>query len=292
MNEETGIFYDPPTNTLVHRESKFLSFTLHSVWLAPGLSFFFSEAAINSDFPKILYVYGDPIYRELDLNPAIARKVHEAIGKIYVKVKQSLMILQQENMRDSLRKVYNNCYLTTREGVNGFDSEITEQLENWKPFQNFDVNTFMKMVTTISDLMIVMIALRQADLGPTNRMGIIAYLLTLGPYERCPFQLLSLMNKHLIVTDVIGREFKGTDVILAVLKPNNYFPFITDQCYLTYQYVDGKADYSLNLLDLLRSDRDNFGILKTPITNAVVSCPGLCLRSSALLSEPSSVRNL
>ena len=205
------MFYDSPTNTLVHRESKFITVTLHSVWLAPGLSFFFSEAAINSDFPKVLYVYGNPIYRELDLNPAIARKIHEAIGKIYVKVKQSLVILQQESMRESLLKVYDNCYLTTREGINGFNSEITEQLENWKPFQNFDVNTFMKMVTTIPDLMVVMAALREANLGPTNRMGIIAYLLTLGPDDRCPFQLLGLKNKNVVVTDIIGREFKGTD---------------------------------------------------------------------------------
>ena len=128
-----------------------------------------------------------------------------------MKVKQSLVILQQESMRESLLKVYDNCYLTTREGINGFNSEITEQLENWKPFQNFDVNTFMKMVTTIPDLMVVMAALREANLGPTNRMGIIAYLLTLGPDDRCPFQLLGLKNKNLVVTDIIGREFKGTD---------------------------------------------------------------------------------
>ena len=268
VNQVTGTFYDSPTNTLIIRESKYISATLHAVWMTPGMSFFFSERAIHTDFPKFDYTSDGPNWG-LILNPESAKKVHITIGKVYMKIKQSLELLKLESMRDKIHKIYDNCYLTPRKGVNGFDLEIQEQLINWKPFQDFDVNTFMETVTTISDLLIVMDALRETNLGPTNRLGAIAYLLTLE--KPFPIQLIRLKDNALIITDVIGREFKGMDILLGMVE-DKYYPYITDLCYLSYRHSDEEYDTKFHLLDELRSDRADFGVLWTPLMTQDYNC--------------------
>ena len=85
----------------------------------------------------------------------------------------------------------------------------------------------------------------------------------------------------------MAANLKGQTLNPRVLKPSNYFPFITDYCYLSYSFTDGKADYSTNLLDDLRSDRDDFGVYRTPLTTQLLAARDYLLAArSRLLQLP------